>query len=245
MEIGDYLRVIRRRLWILVLVPVLAAGVVAAVLWQQPPKYRAVATVAAPALVGGSAENQYSGPVGVRVFVSNFAAALTAPQVVSKVAEQTQAPVQGIRENLSAQPILESSLIEVSYTDTDRARAAAVARAASRETIRFLFQSQVDLARRSVNTAEKGVSDVKKKLVAFIAKNGTVNPEQRYELLEQTIPSLRQKQLEAEAVGSTTVASRLGEEIRDRKAERSRLAPLVTSYRDLMKQQEDAEARRN
>lgn len=245
MEIGDYLRVIRRRLWILVLVPVLAAGVVAAVLWQQPPKYRAVATVAAPALVGGSAENQYSGPVGVRVFVSNFAAALTAPQVVSKVAEQTQAPVQGIRDNLSAQPILESSLIEVSYTDTDRARAAAVARAASRETIRFLFQSQVDLARRSVNTAEKGVSDVKKKLVAFIAKNGTVNPEQRYELLEQTILSLQQKQLEAEAVGSTTVASRLGEEIRDREAELSSLAPLVTSYRDLVKQQEDAEARRN
>ena len=155
MEIGDYLRVIRRRLWILVLVPVLAAGVVAAVLWQQPPKYRAVATVAAPALVGGSAENQYSGPVGVRVFVSNFAAALTAPQVVSKVAEQTQTSEQSIRDNLTAQPILESSLIEVTYVDPQRDRSAEVARAASRETIKFLFQSQVDLARRSVNTADQ------------------------------------------------------------------------------------------
>ena len=161
MEIGDYLRVIRRRLWILVLVPVLAAGVVGAVLLRQPPKYRAVATVAAPALVGGAADNQYSGAGGVRVFVANFSAALTAPQVVSKVAEETRVSEQSIRDNLSATPIQESSLIEVTYVGSDRAGSATVAQAASRETIRFLFQSQVDLARRSVNTAEKGVSDAR------------------------------------------------------------------------------------
>ena len=86
MEIGDYLRVIRRRLWILVLVPVLAASIVGAVLLSQPLKYRAVATVAAPALVGGRPTANPQRPGGVRVFVANFAAALTAPQVVSKVA---------------------------------------------------------------------------------------------------------------------------------------------------------------
>ena len=76
----------------------------------------------------------------------------------------------------------------MTYVDTDRARSAAVAQAASRETIRFLFQSQVDLARRSVNTAEKGVSDAKKKL-GFIAKADVVNPEQTYELLERNLVS--------------------------------------------------------
>jgi capsular polysaccharide biosynthesis protein len=244
-EIGDYLRVIRRRLWILVLVPVLAAGIVGAVLLSQPLKYRAVATVAAPALVGGAADNQYSGPGGVRVFVANFAAALTAPQVVSKVAEQTKATEQAIYEGLSAQPIQESSLIQVTYVDTDRARSAAVAQAASRETIRFLFQSQVDLARRSVNTAEKGVSDAKKKLASFIAKADVVNPEQTYELLERNLVSLQQRQLEAQAEGSTTIAFRLGQAIQTRQAELAKLAPLVTTYRDLVQQQNDAEARRN
>jgi capsular polysaccharide biosynthesis protein len=245
LEIGDYLRVIRRRLWILVLVPVLAAGVVGAVLLRQPPKYRAVATVAAPALVGGAADNQYSGPVGVRVFVANFAAALTAPQVVSKVAEETKASEQSIRDNLSAQSIQESSLLEVTYLDTDRARSAAVAQAASRETITFLFQSQVDLARRSVNTAEKGVSDAKKKIADFITKTDVVNPEQSYELQERYLLSLEQRQLEAQAEGSTTVAATLGQAIQARQAELAKLAPLVTSYRDLVQQKDEAEARRN
>jgi capsular polysaccharide biosynthesis protein len=244
-EIGDYLRVIRRRLWILVLVPLLAAGAVAAVLLLQPIKYRAVATVAAPALVGGSATNQYSGSGGVRVFVSNFTAALTAPQVVSKVADQTQTSEQTIRDNLTAQPIQESSLIEVSYVDTQAARSAEVARTASRETIKFLFQSQVDLARRSVNTADKGVAEATSKIAEFIKKNNIVNPEQTYQLQEQNLLSLQQRQLEAQAEGNTTVAATLGQAIQARQAELAKLAPLVTAYRDLQRQQDDAEARRN
>jgi capsular polysaccharide biosynthesis protein len=244
-EIGDYLRVIRRRLWILVLVPVLAASTVAAVLLLQPVKYRAVATVAAPALVGGSAENQYGGSGGVRVFVSNFTASLTAPQVVAKVAEQTQTSERSIRDNLTAQPILESSLIEVTYVDPQQARSAEVARVASRETIKFLFQSQVDLARRSVTTAERAVSEATSKIADFIEENDIVNPEQTYQLQEQNLLSLQQRQLEAQAEGNTTVASRLGEAIEARQAELAKLAPLVISYRDLQRQQDNAEARRN
>jgi capsular polysaccharide biosynthesis protein len=244
-EIGDYLRVIRRRLWILILVPVLATGAVGVVLLLQPVKYRAVATVAAPALVGGSADNQYSGPGGVRVFVSNFTAALTAPQVVSKVAEQTGTSEESLRGNLSAAPILESSLIEVSYVDTNRARSPAVAKAASRETITFLFQSQVDLARRSVNTAEKGLLNAKQKLDSFITKTKIVNPEQTYQLQQQNLLSLQQRQLQAQAEGSTTIASRLGQAIQTRQAELAKLAPLVTTYRDLVQQQSDAQTRRN
>ena len=245
MEIGDYLRVIRRRLWILFLVPVLAAGVVGALLFTQPPRYHAVATVAAPALIGGSANNQYSGPNGVRVFVADFAAALTAPQVVSKVAEQTKASEEDLKSNLSAQPIQESSLIEVTYTDTDRARAAAVAKAASSQTMNFLFQGQVDLARRTVNTAEKAVADVRKKITAFIARTHIVDPEQTYGLQERNLLLLQQRQLEAQAQGDTTMAARLGEAIQDQQAKLARLAPLVTSYRDLVQQRDEAVTRRN
>jgi capsular polysaccharide biosynthesis protein len=244
-EIGDYLRVIRRRLWILVLVPVLATGIVGALLLLQPPRYRAVATVAAPALVGGSADNQYSGAAGARIFVANFAAALTAPQVLAKVAEQTQTLEQDLQDGLSAQPIQESSLVQVTYLDTDRARAALVAEAASSVTIRFLFQSQVDLARRSVNTADKGVSDLKDKLEASIAKTGILDPEQRYEQEEQQLLSLEQRQDLALAEGNTTVASGLGEAINDKQAELKRLVPLVTSYQDLVQQRDDAVSRRD
>ena len=60
MEISDYLHIIRRRLWILILVPLLAGGVVAALVLRQPLKYDATATVAAPAVVGGQSTNHAS-----------------------------------------------------------------------------------------------------------------------------------------------------------------------------------------
>ena len=130
MEIGDYLRVIRRRLWILVLVPVLAAGNGRSGPPVATTRYRAVATVAAPALVGGAADNQYSGPGASGSSVANFAAALTAP-AVSKVASRRR-PLSRPSAKASRRPIQESSLIQVTYVDTDRARSAAVAQAASR-----------------------------------------------------------------------------------------------------------------
>jgi Mrp family chromosome partitioning ATPase len=244
-EIHDYLRVIRRRLWVLILVPALAVGTVAAVVLLQPPRYRAVATVAAPALVGGSAGNQYSGPNGVRVFVANFTAALTAPQVLSKVAEQTHISEEVARDGLSAQPIEESSLIEVTYESTDRALAASLPLAASSETIRFLFQSQVDLARKSVVAAEKAVADARKKIADYTRKIGRVNPEQYYELLQGNILRLQQRRLEAQAQGETSAAAALGAAIEDAQAELARLAPQVTAYQDLVRQEEQAQTRRN
>jgi Mrp family chromosome partitioning ATPase/capsular polysaccharide biosynthesis protein len=244
-EIGDYLRVIRRRLWVLILVPVLAAGAVAAVVFLQPPRYQAVATVAAPALVGGSASNQYSGPNGVRVFVANFTAALTAPQVLSKVAEQTRTSEEVARGGLSAQPIEESSLIEVTFVSTDRALAASLPRAASSETIRFLFQSQVDLARNSVTAAEKAVADARKKIADYTRKTGIVNPEQTYQLHQRNILQLQQQQLEAQARGETTTAATLGAAVEEAQTELARLAPQVTAFQDLVRQEEQTQARRN
>jgi uncharacterized protein involved in exopolysaccharide biosynthesis len=244
-EIGDYLRVIRQRLWVLVLVPVLAAGTVAALVLLQPPRYRAVATVAAPALVGGSAGNQYSGPNGVRVFVANFTAAVTAPQVLSKVAKQTHISEAAARHALSAQPISESSLIEVTYVSTDKALAAAVPRAASSETIRFLFQSQVDLAQKSVAAADKAVTDAKKKVADYTRKTGMVDPQQTYQLYQQNLLRLQQRRDEAQARGDTSAAASLGAEIEEARAQLAKLAPQVTAYQDLVQQEEQTLTRRN
>jgi capsular polysaccharide biosynthesis protein/cellulose biosynthesis protein BcsQ len=243
-EIDEYLRVIRRRLWILILVPMLATAVVATVITLQPTKYRAVATVAATAVVGGSAENQYSGPNGVRVFVANFTAALTAAQVVSRVAQQTGASEKSLRTELSAEPIEESSIIEVAFVATDKAQAAGVVKAASSETIRFLFQSQVDLARKSVATADKAVAGIEKKLADFTKKTGYLDPQHTYELSEQNIISLRQRQLQEQAQGNTTAAATLGAAIERAEADLAKLAPQVADYRSLAEAKDQAVARR-
>jgi Chain length determinant protein len=242
-EIGDYLLVIRRRLWILILVPVLAAGTVAAVVLLQPPRYRAVATVAAP--VGGTAGDQYSGPNGVRVFVANFTAALTAPQVLSKVAKQTHISEAAARDGLSAQPISESSLIEVTYVSTDKALAASVPRAASSETIRFLFQPQVDLAQESLAAAAKAVDDAQKKIADYTKKTGNVDPEQAFQQSQQELARLQQRQLDAQAKGDTSEAANLGAEIEKLQVQRNTLASQWDAYQDLVRQEDQAEKRRS
>ena len=80
MEIKDYLRILGRRIRILILVPLLALAAVAGYTLVQPKQYQAVATVAAPALVGGATANQYSGANGLKAFVGNFTAAVTSPR---------------------------------------------------------------------------------------------------------------------------------------------------------------------
>jgi hypothetical protein len=243
-EIGDYLRVIRRRLWILILVPVVAAAAVAVMVMIQPPKYRAVATVAAPALVGGSTANQYSGPAGIRVFVANFTAALTAPQVLAKVSEQTGVSQRQIKENLTAESIKDSSLIEVTYVARNEALATSGAKSATSETIKFLFQTQVELARKAVDEAEKGVAEADKALATFTKETGIVNPVQTYELREGQIASLQERQIQAEASGDTAGAALLATAVKARQAEQKRLAPLLAKYQNLDDQKKQAEARR-
>src|SRR5215217_8332494 len=109
-EISDYLRIIWRRLWILLLVPLLAGGVVAAQVLREPPKYDATATVAAPAVVGGQNTNQYSGSTGPKAFVSHFVAAIGSPRIVNQVAKETGVLPRSIRGGLTAAPIGDSSL---------------------------------------------------------------------------------------------------------------------------------------
>ena len=132
----------------------------------------------------------------------------------------------------------------MTYVDTDRARSAAVAQAASRETIRFLFQSQVDLARRSVNTAEKGVSDAKQgRQLHREGRRRQSRADLRAAGAQPRFPAAAAAGAQAE--GSTTIAFRLGQAIQTRRTELAKLAPLVTTYRDIVQQQNDAEARRN
>ncbi len=143
MEISDYLRIVRRRLWILALVPVLAGGIVTALVLAGGPRYQATATVAAPALVGGPSSNQYSGSGGPKTFVANFVAAATSSRIVNQVAAQLKVPTSRVEAGLAASPIGRSSLIQISYQSPRSSETGPVAGAVAAGTIRFLFQSQV------------------------------------------------------------------------------------------------------
>lgn len=240
MEISDYLRIARRRLWILVLVPLLAGGIVAALVLTAPPAYRATATVAAPALVGGPSSNQYSGSNGPKAFVANFAAAVTSSRILNQVAAETHVPEPEVASGLAASPIGDSSLIEVSYQTTMRDEAGLIAKAAAADTIRFLFQSQVTLAEQTVKEAAKAVADADAKLNAFYQSTGLVLPDKAYEIKVQQLANLQQQQAQSQAEGQLTAAATLAATAQAKQAELKALGPQVVAYQSLLDRKHQA-----
>jgi hypothetical protein len=242
-EISDYLRIIWRRLWILILVPLLAGGAVAWLVLREPIKYDVTATVAAPAVVGGQSTNQYSGSTGPKAFVANFTAAVTSPIIVNQVAKETHVLPGNIRDNLLVEPLGESSLIQVTYTTVNKDKAAPVARAAASDTIRFLFRTQVTLAEQTFAEARKAVAEADADLSKFYKDTGLVLPERTYDIKEQEISSLEQRELSERAAGNLTAASALSEAISQRRAELAQLAPRVATYKNLVERRTNAQTR--
>ncbi len=234
MEIADYLSIVRKRLWILVLVPLLAGGIVTGLVLAGGPRYAATATVAAPALVGGPSSNQYSGSNGPSAFVANFVAAVTSSRIVNQVAAQTKVPAPEVAAGLGTTPIGGSSLIQVTYQSPVRAQAGPVAGVAASDTIRFLFQSQVTLAERTVAEAAKAVAEADAKLVAFYRATGMVLPDKAYEIKSQQLANLQQQVAQNQAAGLSGAASALAATVRAKQAELRILVPRVVTYQSLV-----------
>ena len=234
MEISDYLRIIKRRLWILVLVPVLAAGAVAALVLTQPTTYVATATVAAPALVGGSSANQYSGSNGTKAFVSAFAATATIEQVVDVVAKDSGVGSDAIVAGTTVTGVGDSSVIHVrEELKGKKAEVAGVAQGLASETIRYLFQTQVDLAEKNEAQAQDTLTKAETALQDFQRKNAVVNVTDTYSQQQQYIFSLQQQMLNLQANGNTSGAAVVQAQISAAKARLATLQPLVSQYQTL------------
>jgi len=233
LEISDYLRIIWRRLWILILIPLLAGGIVAALLLRQPTTYAAIATVAAPALVGGSQTNQYSGANGTKAYVANFSAAVTAPVIVNRVATETGVLPGKVTDGLSVAPIGESSLLRVTYQTHTKGKAEPVARAAASDTIEFLFQTQVTLAQRTLTEAQASVTKADAALQTFYRSGGGVLPDEQFRTTLGQIASLQNSQATQRAAGNFTAAASLGAQIATLQTKLAQLSPRVTEFQNL------------
>lgn len=228
MEISDYLRVIWRRLWILVLVPLLAGGIVTSMVLREPPKYTATADVAAPSVVGGGS-GQYSGPNGIKAFVANFTAMVVSPQVVNQVAKTTKVPVDEINSGLSSTPVGQSGLVDVTFTTVHKDHAGPVAKAAAGATMTTLFQGEVTLATSGYNAANAALAAAQKKLTDFRAQHGLVtDPNTQYQQDQSQLGSAQNGRNSAIASGHSTAG--FDQQIAALNQEIAKLAPLLQPY---------------
>lgn len=138
MSLQDYLRVLRKR-WRLILVClVLAVGGAVAAIVTTTPTYTAFAQlfVSTPN-TAGSISTAYSGSLFTQSQVLSYADIISSPEVVAPVIRSLGLPytIQGLARHISASVPLNTVLINVEVTDTNAARAAAIADSVSAEFI--------------------------------------------------------------------------------------------------------------
>lgn len=240
METVDYLRVARKRLWILIGLPVLAAVLAATVVLLTPPKYALTAYVAAPALVGGVAAQQYTGTQAANQFVAAFAAAATSPKVIDQTAEDTMVPRSVIRDAVVVKQVGASSQLTLTYTSDDRATVEPVTKSLTTRALTFLFASQVDVATQQVAAAEGDVTAATKGIADWEKENKISQPDKQYQAILSEQGNLRSQQLQLAAVGNTGGASAAGEALEKAQKRLDTLGPKLPGYEALLAQRDAA-----
>jgi capsular polysaccharide biosynthesis protein len=240
METVDYLRVARQRLWLLVGLPVLAALVAAGVVLLTPAKYAVTAYVAAPALVGGVAAQQYTGTQAANQFVAAFAAAATSPKVIDQVAADTGVDPDELRDGVEVKQVGASSQLTLTYTGGDRDTAAPVARSMTGRALTFLFASQVDVATQQVAAAEADVTAATKGISDWEKENKVSQPDKLYQATLSEQSSLRQQELSLAAVGNTRGANEAAKSLAEGQKRLDDLGPKLPGYEALLAQRDAA-----
>ncbi|MGC4868304.1 Wzz/FepE/Etk N-terminal domain-containing protein [Micromonospora sp. DT53] len=241
MEIVDYLRVARRRLWVLVGVPVLATGAAAAIVLLAPQQFGGTAYVAAPALVGGGAAGtQYSGTQAANQFVAAFGAAVTSPRVLADVAADTGVPPERLRDGLAITQVGASSQLEVTYTAGDRAKVAPVLTATTTRALAFLFSSQVGIATGEVEAANADVTAATRAIGEWEKANKVSQPDRIYQATLGELTSLRQQQLSMQAVGNGRGVDAATAAITAAQKKLDELGPKLPDYQALLAQRDAA-----
>ena len=240
METVDYLRVARERLRILIGLPVLAAVVATAVVLLTPQKYAVTAYVAAPALVGGVAAQQFSGTQAANQFVAAFAAAATSPKVVAQVAGDTGAKPEDLRDGVEVKQVGASSQLTLTYTSGDRDTVRPVATAMTGRALTFLFASQVDVATQQVAAAEADVTAATRGITDWETENKVSQPDKLYQATLSEQSSMRQQQLQMAAVGNTRGADAAAEVVAEGQKRLDDLGPKLPGYEALLAQRDAA-----
>lgn len=247
MEISDYLNLVRKRIRLFLLVPVLAAVlVVAAMLITAGERYVTNATVTVSSL-GGAAGSQFTGTQGNRMLLETFAAAAATPTVLEKVSEKTSVPLKTLQQEgaISVAPIGESSLVRVTTRLPKKDKSAEVARAVSAESIKFLLEPQVHLAARLAEQSQTTVAETEGQLSELGKSSGLALGIPDYEIKSRAVAAMREEQLRARSLGNFSLAASLQATIDTQTAELAALAPKMAQFQTLSELNKQALARVN
>ena len=208
------------------LLVVLPLGCAAAALGVHPPVTQWTASATVLTAPSGTSRT------GAQ-YVNDLQAVLRSDAVTAQVATQTGASAADLRGGLSSRLLASgSSLIEVSYTSADRARADAVPAAAARAGLQSLVDPQWVAAQSQLTTTENDYTRAGAARDAFTGSIGQALPEQAYQSALTEVAQLRT------SAATLRATERPGADLLDaqaaaRQAQVDALAPQVVTYRAL------------
>lgn len=247
MEIGDYLNLIRKRIRMFLLIPVLASVLVAgAVLIRAEDRFVTSATVSTSSL-SSIAGTQFSGGQGTRVLAGTFSAAAETSTVLGRVSQKTGVPVSALErdQTITVSPIGDSSLIRVTVRLPEAKQSIEVARAVASESVKFILEPQIQFALKSAEQAQRTVDDTVGKLAELGKTTGLALGLPDYEMKSRAVSGLREELLRARAAGQSTLAASLQESLNTQSAELAALAARMAEFQTLTELHKQALARLN
>jgi hypothetical protein len=165
--------VIRRRLWIAFLLPLLAGGAAYGTASQEPQRYNASAVVAIPSSISESDS-------ALTVYSDNFEETLGSDAVLARLSRDTGISQRILKAGISATRLQRSIMIEVSFTGDDRLKAAQVVTKGARYTLDGLAKPKVAAAKAAVTLAQSRYDRARRGLYRFYRTTGLVIPVEVY-----------------------------------------------------------------
>ncbi len=239
MELIDYLHIARRRLWILILIPLLAVCAAAALALATPAKYTATATVSTTGLVTGSA-SQFTGTQAVNQFVAAFNATSTGPAVLAEAAKQTGVPAKQISAGLVVQQRGASSDMSLTFTSDRASNVIPVLTAVENNTLQSMFSPPVELTKKQLEITQGAVAAANNALTGLGDKYGITDPAIAYQAELDRLNGLEQRQASLNATGNTGAAQAMQLAIDNAKAKLATYGPVLSQYNNLIAQRQAA-----
>jgi len=236
MEIIDYLRIARRRWWILVAVPVLAGLAAAALILSAPASYTTTATVSSGSLVNSDG-SPFAGTQATGQFVAAFTAAAQNPRTRQAVQNQTGVSTTDQADGVAIDPVGASSDVQVLFTSGDRKQSAAVAQATAKEALTQMFTVRADQAVATRDRAQQAATDANAAVEALANKYQMADPPRAYQAQLGQVASLQQQQATLRATGNAIGAAAMDAPIAAAKKELAAFLPILAEYNDLNSRQ--------
>jgi hypothetical protein len=226
MEIKDYLRAIRRWLWLPVVLPLVAGAGAGLLLLKQPLQYQATGSLVVPAV----SSRGFSTSAALQ-YVATFKDVLISQPVVQQVSHKTGVPTKDLVNGLSADTVTASSnIINVVYTGYTKGSVAAVVREATVDALNVIAQPQLVQAQNALSSGHTQLSNADSAISQYTADTGTLFPDQDFKTKQSELSQLLLELQQANLVNDTQRATALQLIIAERQKELTTLAAEVARY---------------